>query len=125
VSIHKRHLSAWGGVYTLLKSSKEQAISRFQNRSGLDTNPNRPFVDGNYLVYKVPVCFNAKQREDIMESDKALYVRVKDQTGNEFICPIESLIDPEKATEDELEYCVDDATVGRYAGNIDIVEQGK
>ena len=60
-----------------------------------------------------------------MESDKALYVRVKDQTGNEFICPIESLIDPEKATEDELEYCVDDATVGRYAGNIDIVEQGK
>lgn len=38
-----------------------------------------------------------------MENEKSLYVRVKDQTGNDFICPIESLIDPEKATEEELE----------------------
>ena len=60
-----------------------------------------------------------------MTKKQSLYVRVKDQTGNDFICPIESLIDPERATEEELEYCVDDATVGRYAGNIDIVEQGK
>ncbi len=56
-----------------------------------------------------------------MEKNNDLYVRVKDQTGNDFICPIESLIDPEKATEEELENCVDDAVVGRYAGNIEIV----
>lgn len=56
-----------------------------------------------------------------MKRDKALYVRVKDQTGNDFICPIKFLIDPEKVTEEELENCVDDATVGRYAGNIEIV----
>jgi hypothetical protein len=56
-----------------------------------------------------------------METRKPLYVRVKDPAGNDFICPIESLIDPEKATEDELENCVDDAVVGRYAGNIEIV----
>jgi len=30
-------------------------------------------------------------------------------------------MDPEKATEDNLENCVDDAVVGRYAGNIEIV----
>jgi hypothetical protein len=58
-----------------------------------------------------------------MEKNNALYVRVKDQTGNDFICPIESLIDPEKATKEELENCVDDGVVGRYAGNIEIAEQ--
>ena len=59
-----------------------------------------------------------------MANEKSLYVRVKDQTGNDFICPIESLINPEEATEEELENCVDDAVVGRYAGNIEIAEQG-
>lgn len=56
-----------------------------------------------------------------MTAKKNLYVRVKDRVGNDFICPIESLIDPTNATEDELNHCVDDATVGRYAGNIEIV----
>ncbi len=56
-----------------------------------------------------------------MANRESLNVRVKDQAGNDFICPIESLIDPEKATEEELENCVDDAVVGRYAGNIEIV----
>ncbi len=60
-----------------------------------------------------------------MENEKTLHVRVKDQTGNDFICPIESLIDPEKATEEELENCVDDGIVNRYAGNIEIAELGK
>jgi hypothetical protein len=58
-----------------------------------------------------------------MANEKSLYVRVKDQTGNDFICPIESLIDPDKATGEELENCVDDGVVGRYAGNIEIAEQ--
>ncbi len=58
-----------------------------------------------------------------MAKKESLYVKVKDQAGNDFICPITSLIDPKKATEEELENCVDDATVGRYSGNIDIVDQ--
>ena len=41
-----------------------------------------------------------------MENEKFLYVRVKDQNGNDFICPIDSLIDPDKATEAALENCV-------------------
>jgi len=60
-----------------------------------------------------------------MAKEKSLYVRVKDQTGNDFICHIETLIDPEKATEIELENCVDDGVVGRYAGNIEIARQIK
>ncbi len=50
------------------------------------------------------------------------YVRVRDYAGNEFLCPLDSLKNPKDASEEELENCVDDATVGRYIGNIDIVE---
>lgn len=57
-----------------------------------------------------------------MENRKSLYVRVKDEAGNDFICPMEALIDPENATEDELENCVDDGVVGRYAGSIEFAE---
>jgi hypothetical protein len=50
------------------------------------------------------------------------YVRVKDYAGNDFVCPIDALKDPKDVTEEELENCVDDATVNRYIGNIKIVE---
>jgi hypothetical protein len=51
---------------------------------------------------------------------KETYVRVKDLKGNEFICAIDALKDIKHATDEELTDCVDDATIGRYAGNIDI-----
>jgi hypothetical protein len=50
------------------------------------------------------------------------YVRVKDGAGNDFLCPIDALKHPKDATEEELANCVDDATVGRYAGDIEVVE---
>ena len=49
---------------------------------------------------------------------KDLWVKVKDDAGNEFICPIDALKVRESATEEELENCVEDAVAGRYAGNI-------
>jgi len=55
-----------------------------------------------------------------MNDTQALYVRVYDKAGNEFICPLNALKDPKTASDEELDHCVDDATVGRYAGNIKI-----
>ena len=55
-----------------------------------------------------------------MAEGKDVYVRVKDQAGNEFLCPLDVLKDVKDATEEELEDCVDDATVGRYAGDIKV-----
>lgn len=49
-----------------------------------------------------------------------VYVRVTDRAGNEFICPLKELRDPKQASPEELENCVDNATVGRYSGNIEI-----
>ncbi|MEN8689073.1 MAG: hypothetical protein AB1Z20_03095 [Desulfobacterales bacterium] len=51
-----------------------------------------------------------------------LYVKVKDLAGNEFVCPIDALKNPEELSDVDLDNCVDDATVKRYAGNINIKE---
>jgi hypothetical protein len=55
-------------------------------------------------------------------NQEQVYVRVKDRAGNEFVCPIDALKNPNDVSEDVLDHCVDDATVGRYAGNISIAE---
>ncbi|MGQ9670382.1 MAG: hypothetical protein ACUVWY_09475 [Desulfosoma sp.] len=44
-------------------------------------------------------------------------VRVQDRAGNEFYCPLEALKNPADLDAELLESCVDDATVGRYAGD--------
>jgi hypothetical protein len=54
---------------------------------------------------------NEKEKKDV-------WVKVKDDAGNEFICPIDALKDRNSVTDEELENCVEDAVTGRYAGNI-------
>ena len=56
------------------------------------------------------------------KEQKEVWVRVKDDAGNEFICPLNALKDRQSATEEELDHCVDDAITGRYAANLDIEE---
>ena len=48
------------------------------------------------------------------------YVRVKDLAGNDFICPIDALKGVGEVSAEVLDHCVDDATAGRYAGNIKV-----
>lgn len=52
------------------------------------------------------------------KDEKDVWVRVKDEAGNTFICPLNALKNEKLATDEELENCVDDAVAGRYAGNI-------
>lgn len=54
------------------------------------------------------------------DESRPVYVRVKDGAGNDFLCPLEALKTPKDATDEEIENCVDDATVGRYSSNINI-----
>jgi hypothetical protein len=51
-----------------------------------------------------------------------LFVRVTDRSGEEFVCPLKALKNPKELTSEELDNCVDSATVGRYAGDIRIEE---
>lgn len=57
-----------------------------------------------------------------MAQQDNVYVRVKDGGGNEFLCPLDALKDVKEATDEELESCVDDGTVGRYPGDIRVQE---
>lgn len=57
------------------------------------------------------------------KNEKDVWVRVKDNAGNAFICPLNALKDRKIATDEELENCVDDAVTGRYAGNVDIADE--
>jgi len=66
------------------------------------------------------------QRKETKMSDESVrgkpFVRVKDAAGNDWLCPLDALMDPKDASEEELNSCVDDATVGRYAGDIKVVD---
>ena len=55
-------------------------------------------------------------------NEQQVYVKVKDVARNEFVCPIEALKNLKEVSEDVLDNCVDDATVGRYAGNIQVTK---
>jgi hypothetical protein len=50
------------------------------------------------------------------------YVRLKDNAGSEFLCPLDALKSVKDATEEELAECVEEAVVGRYSGDIEIVK---
>ena len=54
---------------------------------------------------------------------KRVFVRVKDEAGNAFLCPIDALKEVKKATEEELENCVDNAVAERYAGEIEVADK--
>ena len=56
------------------------------------------------------------------ENQETLYVKVKDMAGNDFVCPLDELKDPTSISDAELENCVEDAVVGRYAGQMKIVD---
>lgn len=48
---------------------------------------------------------------------------MQDGAGNPFLCPIDALKDIEKATDEELENCVDNAVAERYAGEIEVADE--
>ncbi|MGD8703855.1 MAG: hypothetical protein PVH26_15565 [Desulfosarcina sp.] len=54
------------------------------------------------------------------ETKETVYVKVKDMAGNDFVCPLDQLRDPKSISEAEMENCVEEAVVGRYAGQMKI-----
>jgi hypothetical protein len=56
------------------------------------------------------------------DAHRKKYVRLKDKTGSEFLCPLDALKSIKDATEEELAGCVEEDVVGRYSGDIEIVK---
>jgi len=47
------------------------------------------------------------------------FVKVKDSSGNEWLCPLEAIKSAKAATQEELDDCVELDVVTRYAGDIE------
>lgn len=52
-------------------------------------------------------------------------VWVKDNAGNRFLCPLDSLMDPNSVSEEEKSRCVDDASGLRTAPGDEKIKFGK
>jgi hypothetical protein len=57
---------------------------------------------------------NAKRRAKMAQQG---FVWVKDKAGNEFVCAVSDLKDPKNVSEEDLENCMDDATMGVNIGD--------
>lgn len=47
------------------------------------------------------------------------FVKVKDSSGNEWLCPLDAMKGAKDATQEELDNCVELDVVSRYAGDIE------
>ncbi len=59
------------------------------------------------------------------EKKEDVYVKVKDMAGNEFVCPLKELRQTKRVSEAELANCFEGDVVGRYAGQLKIVDSEK
>ena len=55
------------------------------------------------------------------ETNQTVYVKVKDMAGTDFVCPLNELRDPKSISEAELENCVEEVVIGRYAGEMSAI----
>ena len=53
------------------------------------------------------------------KSDNNAYVLVKDADGEKYLCPLKAMQAPSASVED-VEDCIEEDVIGRYAGNITI-----
>mgnify|MGYP001546558126 CR=1 FL=1 len=58
------------------------------------------------------------------ETNENIYVKVKDMAGNEFVWPLNDVRNVKTVSEEELENCFEGDVVGRYAGQLNIVDSG-
>ena len=56
------------------------------------------------------------------QNKEPVYVKVKDMAGNEFVCPLNELRDVKNVSATDLENCFEGDVVGRYAGQLNIVD---
>ena len=51
------------------------------------------------------------------------YVKVTDKDGERYLCPVETLTDPSRIEGNIPDDCLEQDVAGRYAGNIEVVDE--
>lgn len=54
---------------------------------------------------------------------KDIYIAVRDDGGKHYFCPLETVVNTDSVSEQELDECVGRDVVRRYAGNIRVNRQ--
>ncbi len=60
-----------------------------------------------------------------MQTQSELYKKYKDETGEEYYCPVAVIRDDQTVSEGKLDNCVEASTAGRYSGNLNVVDRFK
>ena len=55
-----------------------------------------------------------------MNANNQIFEKYKDETGEEYYCPVNAVADDRIVSEWELDDCVEVSTANRYSGNINI-----
>ncbi len=58
-----------------------------------------------------------------MTHSDEMYSRLRDQSGEEFYCPVTLGSDAKRSYLDEIEACVEVSTVARYSGNLNVIDR--
>ena len=59
-----------------------------------------------------------------MTTKDEIFGKYNDETGEAYYCPINEVADNKVVSEWEMDNCVDVSTVERYAGNLNVPDQG-
>ena len=57
-----------------------------------------------------------------MKSNNEVFGKYKDETGEDYYCPISAVADNRIVSEWELDNCVEASTAERYSGNLNLAE---
>ena len=57
-----------------------------------------------------------------MKKDTDVYMKYKDKSGEEYYCPLKMARNNDRFGKNQDD-CVEISTVGRYAGNLDVVDR--
>ena len=58
-----------------------------------------------------------------MYTKNSMFEKYKDESGEEYYCPVNAVADDHIVSEWELDDCVEVSTVNRYSGHLNVVGQ--
>ena len=58
-----------------------------------------------------------------MDQKNEIFGKYKDDTGEEYYCPIRKMVDSHLVSEWDLDNCVEATTAERYSGNLNIADR--
>jgi hypothetical protein len=60
------------------------------------------------------------KEKNMLKNDRNTFVSVKDSKGEKFLCPIDAIQNSSSIRIDEIDDCIEEDVIGRYAGNVKI-----